>query len=78
MPTVSLLAAPGPDPSISGRTPMIVDKLVIKIGLSRIVAALAIALALFWPDICNLLANSVISIPCLLTKPTSVNKPICV
>ena len=39
IPTVNLLAAPGPVPIISGRTPNTVDRLVIKIGLNLIVAA---------------------------------------
>ena len=43
MPTVSLLAAPGPVPNIRGNTPNIVDRLVIKIGLNLIVAASIIA-----------------------------------
>ena len=34
IPTVSLLAAPGPKLIISGKTPIIVERLVIKIGLN--------------------------------------------
>ena len=44
IPTVSLLAAPGPVPIIRGSTPITVDKLVIRIGLSLIAAAAAIRL----------------------------------
>ena len=39
IPTVNLLAAPGPVPKIRGRTPIIVDMLVIRIGLNLIAAA---------------------------------------
>ena len=43
IPTVNLLAAPGPDPIINGSTPNIVERLVIRIGLSLIFAASKIA-----------------------------------
>ena len=50
IPTVSLLAAPGPVPIINGKTPNIVERLVIKIGLSLIVAASIIAVSNFIPS----------------------------
>ena len=49
IPTVSLLAAPGPVPNINGKTPNIVDKLVINIGLNLITEALIIASSIFLP-----------------------------
>ena len=51
MPTVSLLAAPGPEPITSGKTPKIVDRLVIKIGLNLIVAASIMAASNFFPSL---------------------------
>ena len=48
IPTVNLLAAPGPDPIISGKTPKIVDKLVIRIGLNLIEADSIIEFSIFF------------------------------
>ena len=50
IPTVSLLAAPGPVPKIRGRTPIIVDILVIRIGLNLIDAASKTATSKFFPS----------------------------
>ena len=50
IPTVSLLAAPGPEPSIRGNTPIIVERLVIKIGLNLIEAASKIDVSKFFPS----------------------------
>ena len=49
MPTVNRLAAPGPVPRISGKTPIIVEILVIRIGLSLIAAASNTATSKFFP-----------------------------
>ena len=53
IPTVSLLAAPGPKLIIRGNTPIIVDKLVIKIGLNLIAAASNTATSKFFPSFLN-------------------------
>ena len=53
MPTVSLLAAPGPEPIINGITPKMVERLVIRIGLSLIVEASTIASSNFFPSFLN-------------------------
>ena len=50
IPTVSLLAAPGPDPIIKGNTLKIVDRLVIKIGLNRILDALITDSSILFPS----------------------------
>ena len=63
MPTVSLLAAPGPEPTINGITPKMVERLVISIGLSLIVEASTIASSNFFPSFLNWLVNSTIKIP---------------
>ena len=53
IPTVSLLAAPGPKLIIRGNTPIIVDKLVISIGLNLIDAASNTATSKFFPSFLN-------------------------
>ena len=53
IPTVSLLAAPGPKLIIRGNTPIIVERLVIKIGLNLIAAASNIATSKFLPSFLN-------------------------
>ena len=50
IPTVSLLAAPGPKLMIKGNTHIMVDKLVIKIGLNLIAAASNTAISKFFPS----------------------------
>ena len=53
IPTVNLLAAPGPDPRIKGSTPIIVERLVIKIGRNLIDAASIIDCSKFFPSFLN-------------------------
>ena len=48
IPTVNLLAAPGPEPIISGSTPKIVDKLVMRIDGNLILANSTIAISIFF------------------------------
>ena len=50
IPTVSRLAAPGPKLIIKGKTPKIVERLVIKIGLNLIADASTIATSNFFPS----------------------------
>ena len=49
--TKEVLAAPGPVPIISGKTPKIVERLVISIGLNLIVAASTTAVSMFFPSL---------------------------
>ena len=72
IPTVSLLAAPGPVPNINGKTPNIVDKLVINIGLNLITEALIIASSIFFPSFLNWFANSTMRIPFFAESPISI------
>ena len=46
-PLVSLLASPGPEPKISGSTPTMVEREVIKIGLNLTLQELRIASLIF-------------------------------
>ena len=74
IPTVSLLAAPGPVPIIRGNTPIIVDRLVIRIGLNLIAAASNTATSMFLPSFRNWFANSTIKIPFFAERPIKIIK----
>ena len=76
IPTVSLLAAPGPDPIINGITPIMVDKLVISIGLNLIAAASNTATSMCVPSVRNWLTNSTIKIPFFAERPIKIMKAI--
>ena len=76
IPTVNLLAAPGPDPIIRGKTPKIVERLVINMGLNLIVEASIIDVWIFFPSLRSWFANSTIKIPFLADKPIKIIKAI--
>ena len=69
IPTVALLAAPGPVAKIKGMTPITVDAEVIKIGLNRTLHDSMIASFNLSPSVLNWFANSTIKIPFLAARP---------
>ena len=70
-------AAPGPETKVSGRWPKMVAALVIRMGRSRVTAALRTASTLDCPSRCSSLANWTMRMPFLATSPTSVTSPTC-
>ena len=70
-------AAPAPLASISGTTPRMKAKAVIKIGRKRSRADSSAASSTDWPSSCLALANSTIRIAFLAARPTSMIRPIC-
>ena len=70
------VAAPAPVAVRSGMRPVTIAAVVIRIGRSRIRAAISIAERRSSPSLsCSSLANSTIRIPCLVIRPTSVSNP---
>ena len=70
------LAAPAPVAVRSGIKPGTIAAVVIRIGRSRMRAAISIAERLSSPSLsCSSLANSTIRMPCLVISPTRVNRP---
>ena len=74
-PMLKRLLAPAPDAITRGQTPSTVAKVVIRIGRRRNDAASTTASLRSMPCSASLLANSTISIPCLLIRPISVSSP---
>ena len=71
------LAAPAPVAIISGTTPRMKAKAVIRIGRSRSRAASIAASTISRPSSRRRLANSTIRIAFLAASPISMTKPIC-
>jgi hypothetical protein len=70
-------AAPAPCANISGTTPRMKAKAVIRIGRSRRRAASIAASTMLSPSSRRRLANSTIRIAFLAERPMSITKPIC-
>ena len=76
MPIELRAPAPGPVAKTSGKWPMTVAAVVIRIGRRRVAAASMTACSLSRPfSSWRLLANSTIRIPFFETRPTSVISP---
>ena len=70
--------APAPVAKATGKRPITIAKVVIKIGRRRSLPAAISASNVFLPSAFSLLAKSTISIEFLLTKPIITTKPIMV